>query len=339
MNKVIIIIGVLVFLLAALMGMRTTSEVSVTFATPKPTPTPTPDPLAPKNVLILGYGGGSHEGGLLTDTIMVAHVDPRAEQVVLISIPRDLWVENEKINFAYSKGADFAKQEVEVVTGLPTEAYLSVSFDGFKSALETLGPVSVNAPYSFTDQFYPIEGKEKETCGKTTEEEKAIEATESGELLDREYMCRFETVKFDKGLQMMDGETALKFMRSRHSKEYPGDFYRSQRQQALIQGIIAKLKTIGGIVKIPSLTLQISKFIDTDITVSKVMDLMGKYNDPLSFQVKRISLTTENVLAESKSSDGQYILIPKEGEGYTFVKQYINEQFRQFKATPVATSL
>ena len=335
--KIVGICVVLVVIFAALVGIKTTSEVSVTFATPKPTPTPTPDPLAPKNVLMLGYGGGSHDGGLLTDTIMIAHVDPRARLVVLISLPRDLWVADEKINLAYAKGANAAKSVAEEVTGLPIDSFLAVSFEGFKSALSTLGPILVNVPYSYEDQFYPVDGKEKETCGKSPEEMIAISATVSGELVEREYICRFETLKFDKGPQKMDSDMALKFVRSRHSKEYPGDFYRSMRQQALIQGVIAKLKTIGGIAKIPALIPQISKIVATDATPVLVMDLLQRYSDPLSFQIKRISLTTENVLVESKSTDGQYVLIPSAGEGYETVKQYINSQFEQFKATPTAS--
>src|SRR4030042_4846914 len=55
-----------------------------------PSPTPTPDPLAPKNILLMGYAGGDHEGATLTDTMIVARVDPRKENVTLVSIPRAL---------------------------------------------------------------------------------------------------------------------------------------------------------------------------------------------------------------------------------------------------------
>src|SRR5574344_530463 len=57
-----------------------------------PTATPTPDPLAPYSILLLGYGGGKHEGGTLTDSIMVAKINPKNETINLISVPRDLWV-------------------------------------------------------------------------------------------------------------------------------------------------------------------------------------------------------------------------------------------------------
>jgi anionic cell wall polymer biosynthesis LytR-Cps2A-Psr (LCP) family protein len=330
-----------------------------------PTATPTPDPLAPKNVLLLGYGGGTHEGGLLTDTMMVAHIDPKLRTVSLISIPRDLWVSlpllpqgsiQEKINTAYAYGfdtkqytdrpsqysgddggANLAKYAATLVTGLHMDAYVAVSFEGFKSVVNTLGPVTVNVPYAFEDTFYPIEGKEKDTCEKSPEDIEAATATLSGELLEHEFPCRFETVKFDKGEQIMEASPALQFVRSRHSLTYPGDFYRSMRQQALIAGVIAKLKTLGGIVKIPSLISQINKFIATDITPSYVLELMQRYGNPLDFHITRIPLTEDNVLISSQSAKGQYILVPKMGNGFDSVKQYIDVQVATSSASTSAT--
>jgi polyisoprenyl-teichoic acid--peptidoglycan teichoic acid transferase len=45
------------------------------------------------NVLLLGIGGDDHSGADLTDTIMVASIRPDTEEVALLSIPRDLWVQ------------------------------------------------------------------------------------------------------------------------------------------------------------------------------------------------------------------------------------------------------
>src|SRR4030067_2540395 len=60
------------------------------------------------NVLLMGIGGKGHEGPDLTDTIILASIDKGAKDVVLISIPRDLWVPNlsAKINSAYAYGQD-----------------------------------------------------------------------------------------------------------------------------------------------------------------------------------------------------------------------------------------
>ena len=57
-----------------------------------PIPTPTPDPNKSFAILLMGYGGGLHEGGTLTDSIIVANFVPLEKKIKLISIPRDLWV-------------------------------------------------------------------------------------------------------------------------------------------------------------------------------------------------------------------------------------------------------
>jgi len=336
-------------------------KISVAFVTP----TPTPDPMAPKNILVLGYGGGTHDGALLTDTMIVVHIVPKTHDIMLISLPRDLWVPlplipggvvEDKINSAYAhafdrmryleRGAEYtdasgagnlAMYAAREVTGMTMDGYIAVSFEGFKSVLSTLGPVSVTVPYTFEDTLYPIDGKEKDTCGKSPEEMNAVAATASGDLLEQQYTCRYETIKFDKGTMIMDAETALKFVRSRHSKTNPGDFYRSIRQQALIQGVIAKLKTIGGMVKIPALIPSITKFVTTNITGAQVLEMIGTYGDPLNFHIGRISLTDDTVVTVSTSSDGQYILTPTSGNGFDSIKQYIQDQLATITATPSAT--
>lgn len=45
------------------------------------------------NVLITGVGGADHEGGDLTDTIILASVNRESDTVSLLSLPRDLYVE------------------------------------------------------------------------------------------------------------------------------------------------------------------------------------------------------------------------------------------------------
>ncbi len=361
----IIILGCVTLSIFFVWTKQRAGSLSLSRSAPSPTPSPTPDPLAPKNVLLLGYGGGNHEGGLLTDTIMIAHIDPKTHEVVLISVPRDLWVPlpllpsdtvYKKINASYAEGfstrsypdrpvqytgntggANLSMYAATYISGLPMDGYVAVSFEGFKKVIEILGTISVQVPYTFEDKFYPVEGKENDMCGITDDQMKLIEATASGDLLLQQFPCRFETIKFEKGLQTMDAETALKFIRSRHSDSHPGDFYRSARQQAFIRGVIAQLKTIGGIIKIPILFPQINKFITTDITLAQFLELMQRYADPLNFQTQKISLTTDNVLKESISSDGQYVLMPKEGTEFESVKQYISTQIAQFAASASAS--
>ena len=73
------------------------------------------------NILLLGMGGKNHDGGYLTDTIMLASLKPSTGQVSLISIPRDLtvpiansgWrkINNIKTHFFYFRQTRFAVSE------------------------------------------------------------------------------------------------------------------------------------------------------------------------------------------------------------------------------------
>lgn len=304
-------------------------------------PTPTPDPLAPKNILLLGYGGAGHDGGLLTDTMIIAHLIPKEKRVILISIPRDLWVPIEakkgemkqfKINALYAIGSDnrgypnkpdkykgdnggllMAQDTVKIVTGLPIEFSVAIDFSGFTKLIKTLGGIFVDVPFSFEDKQYPITGKEKETCGKSEEDIKQTTATLSGTLLEEQFPCRYETLKFQKGKQFMDGETALKFVRSRHSDINGGDFGRSLRQQAFISGVKNRLLSFAGAAKLLPMVKDALGMVDTNISFQDVVKMVELYGSFSSYTIQAIPLTDQTVLTFSMSSDGQSILVPKAG--------------------------
>src|SRR3989344_5610691 len=113
------------------------------------------------NVLLLGIGGMGHEGPDLTDTIILASVDKDAKDVVLISIPRDLWVPNlaAKINSAYAygqekqngQGLDLAKKTVSTLLGLPVHYAFRIDFDGFIRGVDLVGGLDIDVENSFAD--------------------------------------------------------------------------------------------------------------------------------------------------------------------------------------------
>ncbi|OGM37642.1 hypothetical protein A3E41_05475 [Candidatus Woesebacteria bacterium RIFCSPHIGHO2_12_FULL_38_9] len=136
----------------------------------------------------------------------------------------------------------------------------------------------------------------------------------SGQLLEQQFTCRFETINYAKGKTLLDAENALKFVRSRHSETNGNDFGRSLRQQALIIAIKNKILRISSIPKIAPIINSFSRNVMTDIDIKTAIGLLeekGKMNDVI---IKSVSLSTDNVLKEAVSSDRQYILLPKDGE-------------------------
>jgi anionic cell wall polymer biosynthesis LytR-Cps2A-Psr (LCP) family protein len=319
-----------------------------------PAPTPTPDPLRIRNILLLGYAGGDHDGATLTDTIILARIYPKDKKIKLISIPRDIWVpipvsknitQSFKINHAFAIGLDdkmypdkdspykglygagtLARSMVSTVTGIMPENFIALNFDGFRNIVNSLGGVEVNVPFTFEDKYYPIKGLEKDTCGRDDTEMKSLQATLSGQLLEQAFTCRYETIKFEKGKTVLDGETALKFVRSRHSDINGNDFGRALRQQAFLLGVKNKLLKIGSIPKLITTANTLSKNVLTDIDLKTALQIISEQETMTDFKIETLSLTTDNVLKESTSSDHQYILIPKDGENnWNGVQKYIRD--------------
>jgi len=296
------------------------------------------------SVLMLGYGGAGHDGGTLSDVLMLARIDYEKKIVTLISIPRDLWVElpirsdkNEyfKINMAHAIGLDdtryglkeplfrgetgggeMAKFAVSMVTGIPVDYFVSIDFEGFKTAIDIIGEIDVDVPATFEDNFYPVKGLENETCGFTSAEIDLFHRMYTGFELEKQFTCRYEQLHFIEGIARMDGETALKFVRSRHSDTSGGDFARSQRQQAVLDALknsILTRDTLSDPRELKNLVDTMSTIVRTDApldTADKFLDLIGS---PSEYTVNSINLSTDNVLTNATSDGGAYILVPRDG--------------------------
>ena len=98
----------------------------------------------------------------------------------------------------------------------PTNPLRSCSdFSSFKEIIDALGGVKIDVANSFTDDLYPIEGREEDLCDG-----------------DKEFKCRYETIHFEKGINYMDGTTALKYVRSRNGDNNENtDIAREARRQ------------------------------------------------------------------------------------------------------------
>ncbi|OGV96179.1 hypothetical protein A2W24_05055 [Microgenomates group bacterium RBG_16_45_19] len=314
------------------------------------TATPTPDPLRPITLLILGYAGANHDGGYLTDTVILAHLNPRTLQLHLISLPRDLWITlplspqgyPAKINHAYAIGRDdqkypakpeaftgqsgglsLAKVVVSQVTGLPVDYALAVNFDGFRRIINLLGGLAIDVPYAFTDPWYPVAGHEQDTCGFTPEDVATLSAALKGEALEHQFPCRFETLHFDAGRQTLDADQALKFVRSRHALNGGGDFGRGLRQQALLKSLQASLIRPANLGKLPQLFTTVIQHLQTDIPLLALPDLLALPFKPQDLNVASLTLDQANLFRQTVSQDGQYILVPANDSGFTAIQAYL----------------
>jgi len=262
------------------------------------------------NILFLGIAGIDHEGPNLSDSIVVVSYDLKANHLTTISVPRDVWSEalHDKINSAYAygeakkKGAGFilAKAEVESIIGQPIHYAVAINFDQFEELIDFLGGVEVNVENSFIDNEFPIAGRENDLCGN-----------------DPEYKCRYKTVSFTKGSTLMDGQTALNFVRSRHAEGSEGtDFAREKRQQKTIEAIKNKLIAFA---KKPNLNQYkklyelMDKLIKRDIDNQQVAIVLKNIVLKKNFKQEKIVLSEDffiNPEINLSKYDGLWVLIP-----------------------------
>lgn len=301
------------------------------------------------NILLMGIGGGDHEGPRLTDTIILASLDTKNNKVNLISLPRDMWSFDlsARINSAYEKGEAkkeggglvLAKSVVNKITGQPIHYGVVIDFSGFVRAVDLMGGLDIDVERSFDDYQYPVAGAENELCGHSEEEVEKFTASTSAETeLAKFFPCRYEHLHFDRGRQHMDGITALKFVRSRHAIGAEGtDFARSQRQEKVIKAFVDKafsLRILANPTKIVGLYNTVKDSVDTDIPQgefddfiklaqkfqnAKIQSVVIDYGDQRD---RRGGLLTHPPISEKYRY--QWTLVPRIGENdFSEIHEYI----------------
>lgn len=294
--KFLKIIGIFLLVILAILAIVTT-VVYISYRK-------IPNLNSPISLLVLGKGGEGHTAPNLTDTIMQVNLNPALKKVSILSLPRDIWIEaiRAKLNTAYHYGGfKMASDSVSSVTGLQTSYTVVVDFSLFKDLIDTIGGISVNVENSFVDEKYPIAGLENDLCNG-----------------DRTYACRYEKLTFNKGSQSMNGDLALKFVRSRNAVGDEGtDLARELRQQKVIQAIKEKLLSREVLLK-PEIVKRLYEtaisHVETDIdrdTSLALAKLLFESRDNINF----LSIPEEmlTISQNDRKYDRQYVFLPKSG--------------------------
>lgn len=283
------------------------------------------------NIILLGDGGHVRDGADLIDTIMVASIDWETDSVSLMSIPRDYYLRYipdkefalRKINEIYR---DFKKEYGEEdtfsiyktvaggLTNLDVHYYVRVDFNAFVEVVDSIGGITVDVKESIYDPYYPNE-------------------TDDG----------FTVFEVDAGVQEMNGETALKFVRSRKTTS---DFDRAARQQQVL--IAIKEKALSGNVLTSPKTVKklyesIQNNLNTDMSLREMIALasFGKDFDRQHLVMKVLHDDPSQdggflYTPEQKYYNGQFVLVP-DGNSLDFIHLYADLIFhrREVLGSPV----
>jgi len=222
---------------------------------PEPSPSPTPQQQGAFTVLLLGSDDDSKFLGdhVLTQSMILVRVIPSTKQVVMLSIPRDLWVPQAtggeyKIDGAYSfGGARAAIQTVQNNFGVHVNYYVWIGLLGLIRVIDAIGGIDVVTSNPVLDDYYPLDISTNSPYG-------------------------YSRIAVMPGPQHLDGVHALQYVRSRHN-DLQSDFGRSRRQQQVLLAIRQKAKELSP-ADIPALAQAIGGEIKTNISIDLVSSLL-----------------------------------------------------------------
>ena len=283
------------------------------------------------NILLLGIGGPGHDGPDLTDTILLASIDPINHKAALLSIPRDLWVKipgngYQKINAAYPDGKQESKaktlagqeqdglnlldQTLESVIGVPIHYHVVVDFAAFKQTVDTLGGVNINVT---SDELNWPSANPTEL----------YDPTIAWENNDNSIIAK-------EGSQVMHGQQALLFSRSR---ETSSDFARGLRQRAVLVAIkdkILNLGTFSNPVKVSQLLDSLGNNVFTDFSLSDSNRLYQIAKGISSNNITSLDLVTApHDLVTTGNEGGLSIVEPKAGLfDYSGIQSYVRNTLK-----------
>jgi LCP family protein required for cell wall assembly len=259
---------------------------------------------------------------------MVVSVDPEGKSAVVISIPRDLYVDlgedgHAKINAAYPYGTDFTQpgfpsggmgqleKAVEDNLSIDINYYGLVNYTAFRSAVDAVGGVTIN-----------------------------IESTDPRGIYDSNTKVRLAN-----GPAALDGPTALNLSRAR-GEGYGsygfglGDFQRTKHQQAILLGLKEKSATTTVITNpfvVSKLVGAIGDNAKTDMSLREIFTLYRKGKAIPNASIKTVTLNDvggKNLLKSYRTRDGQSALIPADGlDNFSTIRKTVQELL----ATPTPT--
>jgi LCP family protein required for cell wall assembly len=227
-------------------------------ATPEITLTPTIVPVcgAPPSMTVL-IAGIAAEGYLfgLADSVRIAHFDFQRQQITLLALPRDLWVDingttnasitKGKLNQAYFYGTEgmgyyngpgygsgLLAETLQDNFGLRVDRYVAVNLYAFREIVDAIGGIDVYLPEDINTKWF--------------DEPKLF---------------------LKAGQHHLTGKQAEKVVRARI---VIGDLGRIRNQTLILKAVAVKMLTVNGVKQLPDLVNRLSTYVLTDFSPSDI---------------------------------------------------------------------
>lgn len=205
-------------------------------------------PIDKVNIMVMGVDRRTEDIGR-SDTLFIMTADPDTNQISMLSIPRDTRVlipgyGYDKINHAYSLGGQqLTEKAVERLLNMPIDHYVVIDFKSFFKIIDALGGIDI-----YVDERMYYEDPWDDNGGLV--------------------------IDIQPGLQHMDGDMAIQYVRYRDEE---GDIGRVERQQKFLKAVMDRVASPAIITKIPALIYQISASVETDLSISQMFSLAAMF--------------------------------------------------------------
>ena len=237
-------------------------------------------PAGQMNILLLGSDLRAGDVGYRTDTMLLVTVSPNLGVLSITSFPRDLYVyipgwTMQRINTAHFRGGfELSSAMYAYNFGVKPDYYVLVHFDGFQNIVDSLGGINVQVGRTLTDH--------RDGYGQYT---------------------------VNAGTVLMDGETALWYVRSRTGSN---DFDRTRRQQEVLLAMFYRLISLNALQRANELFDQYKRNVDTNVTLDALLPYVGLAakigNDPSL--ISRYAISSNHVIPYRVPSSGAQVLLP-----------------------------
>ncbi|HLZ48238.1 MAG TPA: LCP family protein [Candidatus Limnocylindria bacterium] len=201
------------------------------------------------NVLVMGVDSRGVAGDTQnTDTMIVLSLDPVNRTAAMLSVPRDTLAAipghgQDKVNAAFTLGGpQLAQRTIEDLLGIKINSYVLINFEAFTKIVDSVGGVLVDVKRPIRDEAYPT--------------------ADFG----------VERLNIQPGPQLMNGDVALKYARSRHDSN---DFSRARRQQDVISAMRARLAADGMLARVPGIVDGVGSAVETNFDPANVLSIVG----------------------------------------------------------------
>lgn len=248
------------------------------------------------NILLMGVDARGLQKGEIprSDTMLVASIDPVTKRGSLFSIMRDTYTKipehgTDRINAAITYGPNTAMQAVSDLLGIPIQYYVYTDFQGFIALVDAVDGVD----------FYV---------------EKNMKYTSKADK-------HLYDIDLKKGMQHLDGKTALQYVRFRH--DAMSDYSRTERQRNFLQAITKKLKSTTTIMNLPNILEKVNPYIDTNLSINDMWKLATIAYDgtmTASEQIPPMSLLVEKTVGSA-----QVLGVRNDEELKAFVQEQLNK--------------